>query len=650
MKSKYFSIVLFFFFVINYNAQSNEDAILFSIDGAPVYVSEFLRVYNKNLELVQDESQKDVDEYLKLFTNYKLKLKEARALGLDKRESYSRELNTYKKQLASSFISDSKVTDDLVEEAYARISNDVKANHILVRIDDSASPEDTLVAYNKILKLRERAIAEGFENIRKEVHNGKTVFGEALGYFNGFKMVYNFENAAFKTPVGEISMPFRTRFGYHIVKVFDKRKSRGERTVAHIMIGFNSKDTLHGSPETRINEIYQKINQGEEFEDLARQFSEDKSSSSKGGLLKPFSGGQLSAPEFEDVAFSLESAGEVSEPFKTKFGWHIIKLYEKTPVPPFEVMKPELEVKVKRDDRSRLIDEALYKNLRTRYKISDDQPALDYFVSILNENYFRRTWTLPEDFSADSALIKIGNRQLRFNDFGDYLLKSQRTVQKREPFNVLVRKHYNDFLNASLMRYREDNLEFENEDFAHILREYQDGLLLFDLMESKIWDSSKDSIQIQNFYASNKSKYYVPERIQAIVASSTTQKPLKKVAKLLEQGLALDRIKNLINGNDSIEVIFTSGIMDSQHQALPKDYTFKMGLSKIYKHNSNFVLVQVKEIVPETLKSFEEAKGAIISDYQEFKEAQWIKELHEKYKVVVDKQVLNQVKKMVNRS
>ncbi|WP_242086205.1 peptidylprolyl isomerase [Aestuariivivens sediminis] len=650
MKIKYFSVVFVLFLFIKTYAQSHEDPILFSVDGEPVYVSEFLRVYNKNLDLVQDESQKDLDEYLSLYINYKLKLKEAKALGLDKKESYSRELNTYRNQLAKSYISDSRVTEALVKEAYDRISHDVKANHILVRVDENASPQDTLAAYHEIHKLRERALNEGFEVVRKQVHDGKTIFGEELGYFTGFKMVYKFENAAFNTPVGAISMPFRTRFGYHILKVFDKRKSRGERTVAHIMIGFNSKDTLHGSPETRIHEIYKKINQGSDFEVLAKQFSEDKSSASKGGLLKPFSGGQLSAPEFEEVAFSLEHIGDVSQPFKTKFGWHIVKLYEKTPVAPFEVMKPELEVKVKRDDRSRLIDEALYAKLRQRYKVGSEPPALDYFASLLNENYFTRSWRLPEDFQGNKPLITIGDRTLTYNDFGSYLLDSQRGFNNRAPFKDVVLKHYNAFLNRNLVTYREDNLEQENKDFALIMGEYRDGLLLFDLMESTIWNAGNDSTELQQFYETHKSNYHVPERIDAIVASSSQQKTLKKVAKLLEQGMALDKIKNLVNSNTNIEVIFTTGIMDAGHQALPEAYTFKMGLSKIYRHNSGFVLVQTKEILPASIKSFEEAKGAVISDYQDFKEENWVKALRRKYEVSVDQKVLDQVKQTVKNN
>jgi peptidyl-prolyl cis-trans isomerase SurA len=317
MKLRFFYTVLAVLFAINTNAQATNEDVLFKIDNTPVYASEFLRVYNKNLELVQDESQKDVDAYLKLFVNYKLKLKEARDLEYNKKPSYIRELANYKKQLAKNYLTDNKVTDDLVSEAYDRTLNELKASHILIKIPEDASPEDTLTAYNQIMKLRESVINVGFEAVKKDMHNGKTIFAEGLGYFSCFKMVYDFENMAYNTEVGEVSMPFRTKFGYHIVKIFDKRKSRGTVTVAHIMVSNKQTDSLQDAPEIRINDIYKKLSQGEDFESLAKQFSEDKSSSDKGGKLNSFSGGQLSSSEFEDVAFNLKNVGDVSQPFQS---------------------------------------------------------------------------------------------------------------------------------------------------------------------------------------------------------------------------------------------------------------------------------------------------------------------------------------------
>ncbi|MFD1163350.1 peptidylprolyl isomerase [Hwangdonia seohaensis] len=648
MKLKLFFTLLLTAMALNLNAQADAEEVLFTVDDDPVYVSEFLRVYNKNLDLVQDESQKDVDEYLALFTNYKLKLKEAKTLELHEKPSYLRELNTYKKQLAKNFIYDNKVTDALVEEAYDRISYEVKANHILIKIPENANPQDTLVAFNAIGKLRDRALSEGFETVRKEVHNGTSVFGEELGYFTGFRMVYKFENAAFNTEIDDISQPFRTRFGYHIVKVLDKRKSRGERTVAHIMVGIKPNDTLSENPESRIRDIYKKLNQGEDFEALAKQFSEDKNSAAKGGLLAAFSSGQLSSPEFEDVAFNLNEVGDVSEPFKTKYGWHIVKLHAKKLTPPFDEMKSELEAKVKRDERSKLIDDALYAKLKAKYHIDDGQPALDYFTSIITDDYFKNTWKLPSDFKGDSPLVNIGNQQFTFKDFGDYLEKTQRGTNPKSTIKTIVSEKLDAFINTRLVLYQENHLEEENEEFAHIVNEYRDGLLLFDLMESTIWNTANsDSLETQNYYNANREKYVFPKRVDAIVASSTNQRVLKKVAKLLKRNMDLEVIKNLVNNNGEVHVVFTSGIMDANHQALPDDFEFSKGISKIYKHNQAYIVAKVNAVLPKQLKTFEEAKGLIISDYQTYKEENWVNDLKAKYKVVVNQNALDKVRNQI---
>ena len=650
MKFKYFFIQIPFFFCCLLNAQTIDKEVLLEVDGDPVYVSEFMNVYNKNLDLVQDESQKDVDAYLKLFTNYKLKLKEAKTLGLNEKPSYKRELLTYRKQLAKNFMTDNTVTEALVEEAYNRVSNDVKAQHILVLLSEDAAPLDTLAAYNQITKLREATLADGFGNVMTKKADGKTVIAEQLGWFNGFKMVYAFENAAFNTAVGETSQPFRTRFGYHIVNVQEKRKSRGERTVAHIMVVNKEGEANTENPETRIQDIYKKINQGEDFEALAKQFSDDKSSASKGGLMPPFSGGQLSASEFEDVAFGLEDVGAVSKPFKTQYGWHIVKLYNKKPVENFEDVKTELVQKVKRDERSKRIDNALYNKLKATYNLSGVQPNLDYFVSVLNEDYYKRKWKLPSDFQATKILFTIGEKGFTYKDFGNYMVKTQRNLRENTPFINIVSTKYTEFFNKSLVEYHEAHLDQVNPEFANVINEYRDGLLLFDLMENTIWNASKtDSLDIQEFYNSNKKNYILPERIDAVVASSAKQKTLKKVSKLLEENMSLDRIKNLVNSNDAVEVIFTSGIMDAEHQALPKGFKFKKGISKIFKHHDAFAVVQVKEILSKTEKTLEEAKGAVISDYQNEKEAKWVEALAKKYPVIVHKDVLKKVKSEIEK-
>ena len=629
-------------------AQNANDQVLFTVDGESVYSSEFERVFNKNLDLVKDESQKDIDEYLKLFINYKLKLREAKELELDKKESYKKELESYKNQLASGYLTDNKVTNELVEEAYERTQYEVEARHVLIRLDGNASPADTLKVYDELLKIRDRIKNEGFEKIQKELHDGKTIFAEDLGYFSAFKMVYNFETAAYKTPVGEISQPFKTRFGYHIVQVLDKRKARGSRQVGHIMILSNQKEEAQGTPEERINDIYQKIQQGEEFETLAKQFSDDKSSANSGGKLAPFQSGELSSPEFEEQAFSLTEIGQISKPFKSQFGWHIVKLYEIHPIVTLEAMRPELESKVKKDSRSQLINEKVIENLKKQYGVVDS--SLDEFTGMITDEFFKGRWTLPSDFDASKPFVKIGKEQLTYGDFGYYLVGVQKRRVPKLDASKLVQMSYDQFMSQELMAYKKDHLEEENEDYANIVSEYRDGLLLFDLMESYIWNVSKsDTTELRNYFDLNKAKYMWEERVDAVVASSADKNIVKEVSKLFKKGKTPTEIKETLNKDGQVNVIFTSGIMERNHQSLPSDFKFEKGVSKIYHFNDGYIVAEVNEVMPKAPKTYNEAKGMVISDFQSHKEELWLKELGQKYKVEVNQEALDQVKKELKK-
>ena len=495
--------------------------VLFTVENTPITATEFVRVYNKNLDLVKDESQKDIDNYLELYINYQLKLREAKRLKLDEEPAYKREFESYKKQLLKNYVSDAEVTEELIAEAYDRLSFDINASHILVRIDPAE--KDTTIAYNKIVEFRKRALEEGFDNVRALVHDGQQIYGEELGYFSAFKMVYDFETVAYETPVGQISQPFRTQFGYHIVHVKDKRPSRGEVTVAHIMVSLNQTDK-DVDPEQRINEIYSKFQQGDSFESLAKQFSDDKSSSNKGGALMPFKGGQLSAVEFEDVAFSLSEKDEVSKPFKTQFGWHIVKLLNKKPLESFEELKPEIQNRIQRDSRSKLINEALVKRLKSKYQIKTFAETTDYFENKLSSEFFNRTWRVPEELK-EATSLKIDSINYSYKDFALFLESSQKNyIGKNLAFNYIVETEYKNFVNNSIIAYHETYLEFTNPEYAAILTEYRDGLLLFDLMEKEIWNkAAKDSVGLENYYNNNKARYVWNDRVDLVMASSANK-------------------------------------------------------------------------------------------------------------------------------
>lgn len=638
-----FKYVLILFLAFNFSFAQEKDDVLLKVDGESIMTSEFLRVYNKNLDLVKDESQKDIDGYLKLFTEYQLKLKEAKRLKLDENEKYLREFLRYKKQLTKNYLSENKVTDALVEEAYNRSNIDINASHVLVRLDENA--KDTMSAYKEVLKLRERVLDEGFEVVKKQMHDGTTIFLEDLGYFSAFKMVYDFETAAYNTPEGEISMPFRTRFGYHVVKINEKRASRGTMTAAHIMIALKQKDSLL-DPEKRINDIYKKLQQGEKFESLAKQFSDDKSSATKGGQLASFKSGQLSSVKFEDEAFSLKEDGAISKPFKTEYGWHIVKRISLAPLKKLEELRPELEAKVQRDSRSKLINAAMVDQLRKRYQISYNPEAKAYFKSILSSEFFERSWRLPEDFEKDKTLFSINNRPFSYNEFGRHLMSAQRVYAKKTiPFVSVIDKEFERFFEKSILQYREDNLELENKDFANIIKEYRDGLLLFDLMEKEVWNkASKDTLGLEAYYQKNKEKYQWEDRVDVVIISSANEKIIAKALKMMKRNKSQEEIETALNTDAKKNVIFTKGVYNATDDKLPNDFEMKNGISKILQHNEAFHVINVKEVLPAGNKTLEEAKGNVINDYQSELETNWMDDLYNRFEVEVNKKALDAVK------
>ena len=645
MKMNVLRTTLIAFIVSCFFANAQEKTVLFTVNEVPVYTNEFKRVYNKNLDLVKDDSQKNIDNYLDLFVKYKLKIAEAKTLGLDKKPSYLREFGNYKDQLAKNYLNDNKVTDQLIEEAYNRLQTEVDANHILVKLEENASPKDSLLAFQEIQKLRLRAINEGFDVVKKDIHNGHNLFAEELGYFTAFKMVYSFENAAYNTPVGEWSAPFRTQFGYHVVLVKDKRKNRGDVTVAHIML-LDKEDSKDN--ESRINEIYKRIKQGEDFGALAKQFSEDKSSSSNGGQLNTFSAGQLSSKTFENEAFALEDVKDVSKPFKSEFGYHIVKLIEKHGVKSFSELAPELKNKIKRDSRSKVINDKRLEGLYNKYNVSKITPDLKPIVSILDDTYFTSSWKIPASFKGEVQLFKIGNTVFSQHDFAKFLLKSQRKRQAKVALEKLVADNYNLYIESSLKIYQEENLENENEDYAQILMEYRDGLLLFDLMETEIWNAAKqDSVGLQQYFKLHQDNYFYDVRVDAIVASSAKKSSIKKVAKLLSTNVSPDVIKTQLNTESKINVSFIEDTLDVNHQALPKDLKLETGVSDVFTHNDAYSVVSIKSVIPKTAKSFEEAKGHVIADFQEEKEKDWMSGLAQKYNVVINQEALKQVKEQL---
>ncbi len=635
-------------------AQKSTKEVLFSINDKNYYTDEFSRVYKKNIDLVKDESQKDLNQYLELFVGYKLKINKAYDLGLQNNPKYQNELKGYRTQLSKNYFTDSKVTKELLEEAYARSQKEVKASHILILCDENASPADTLLAYNQAKDLRARIVkGEDFGNLASEFSqdpSAKENKGD-LGYFSAFRMVYAFETAAFKTPKGSVSNPIRTRFGYHLIKVEDARDNRGEVTVAHIMImkpSSGTKEDIDKASNT-IQDIYKKIQQGENFESLANLYSEDKSSSSRGGVLNRFGSGGLSSVEFENVAFSLTKENPISKPFQSQYGWHIVKLIEKHPIKSFDEMKADLEEKISKDERSRLITASLNEKLRKKYIIKKDVKLYDKIKKVVTNDFYTNKWELPTNLKEFSGnLLTVSTKSNTGDEFLTYIRSQEKASQTLKPIDKLVNKIYTNFEDQKISEFYNDNLENEFPEFANVMDEYRDGLLLFDLMEKEIWDKSKtDTIGLKKYYDLNKDKYNWKTRLDLAVVSSTNKKFIEKAKKLLLQNKTADEIKKELNIKEVVNVMASSGVFEEGNDFIPKNTKQQLGVSEITKQGEYYFVSKISKIIPATNKTLEECKGKTINDYQQFLEENWVNNLKKEYKVKINQEVFDNIKKEI---
>lgn len=652
MNIKHFLIVSLMSFSGVVLAQKKE--ILFTVDNTPYYTDEFVRVYNKNLDLVKDESQKDIDNYLDLYLAYKLKVNKAYKLGLNKDPKYINELKSYRNQLSKNYLTDTQITDELIREAYDRSLKEINASHILILVDENAQPQDTLKAYQKIQSIRERILkGEDFGKLAQELSEDPSAKENKgnLGYFSVFRMVYPFENGAYSTQKGEVSKPVRTRFGYHLIKVNDIRDNRGEITVAHIMINKPQDESKKGEALDKIKTIYQKLQQGEKFEDLANQFSDDKTSAQKGGVLGQIASGNLNSVAFEDASFSIKNIGEYTAPVETEFGWHIIKLLEKHPVKPFEEVKSDFENRIKRDERSKKIAESMNSKLEKKYKPVVDYKLLKKATELVTDEFYQEKFEIPNNIDAfNKTAITIQKKHISGIEFLNYIQAQQNAVQRVKPIEKLKETLVKDFVSSNLNSYYDENLENEFSEFRYVMDEYKEGLLLFDLMEKEIWQrASTDTLGLEAFYQKNKDKYQWNKRIDAVVASSVKQDFVEQTKKYFEQGKSVDFIKKELNKDAIVNIMIDEGYYEEGSSGLPKEYTLEKGVSKVYKQGDYYYVILGKDIVPSSQKTLDEARGRVVSDYQIYLEENWLDALKKEFTYKVDNKTFNKVKKQLKK-
>ncbi|HVD97391.1 MAG TPA: peptidylprolyl isomerase [Cytophagaceae bacterium] len=721
-----------------------------------IYTPEFEYVYKKNNANTPDAyTSQSLKEYLDLYTNFRLKVKEAEVMGLDTTAAFKKELEGYRKQLAQPYLTEKGVTDQLCREAYERMKEEVNASHILIEVGPDADPKDTLIAYNKIVEIRQKAVAgEDFGKLAVQYSQDPSAKNNKgnLGYFTALQMVYPFEDAAYKTKVGEISNPVRTRFGYHILKVNNRRPSQGQVHVAHIMVratsGLPVADSL--AAKQKIDEIYKKLKSGEKWEAMVSQFSDDVNSKTHAGELPWFSTGRM-IPSFEEASFKLVNPGDISEPVQTPYGWHIIKLLEKKKLETYEELEPTIKSKVAKDSRSELNKTVLLQRLKKEDNFVEYPKAVDAAISMADSTLIQGSFSKTTDEKTNQTLFTIKNEKYTTADFFAYVKTTQKPRKNISPAQYM-RNLYKDYSNSKLLSYEENHLEEKYLDYKMLVREYRDGILLFQLMDDKVWSKAiEDTAGLKKFFKENNNNYTWSTRAQATIYNVADQQTLDKLkqelgkdkflvkepniqpvrfpankvdldsdlkkkinqaigpmlkdksmvlelgggrefgeaaslskaradsikAYLVERAIDPHRIitKDLgkaaqrktsaekdadrqvtftfystskkaleaqFNEKTPLTLQVTDGLFQKGEQAILDSVEWKSGTYTI-KQDGRINYIVINKIETARNKTFEEARGLAISDYQTYLEKEWIAELKKKYPVTVNEQELQKL-------
>ena len=670
---KLVSVLLLSTIAFTVNAQE-KDPTLLTIGGGEVKLSEFNAIFNKN-KTDKAVTEASVNEYLDLYIKFKLKVREAEELGYDTLPKFINELKGYRKQLAEPYLTDKEVTESLIKEAYDRLKQDVRASHILIRVDEDSDPSDTLKAYNKIVEYRKRVVkGEKFDKVladaisknnvdklTKELaywdsKKGNVIDGQDLGYFSAMHMVYPFETAAYTTEIGKVSQPIRTKFGYHLVYVADKRAARGTIKTAHIMIKADTKSPKSAEAQKKkVDEIYEKLKAGEDFANLASQFSDDKNSAKRGGELPEFNAGKM-VPAYEEAAFALKNDGDYSMPIQSQYGWHIVKRLSLRELEPFDVIYNTLKAKITRDSRSNKSKASLMAKIKAENNFKENiKERNDFYKLITAEQFKKGEWTAENAKKYNKVMFGFyapdgEKKEYTQTDFA-LVLEKQRVKDQNKSINIkaVINRIYAKEVDKTALEFKDNRLPKTNKEFALLMQEYRDGILLFDLTDEKVWSKAvKDSAGLENFYQANKTNYMWDKRVDATVYTCSDEAVAKKLEKILKKkakkGYTNGQIMEMINQESQLALQIEEGKFSKNDNENIDKATWENGAKSKITTKNGVVIVYVNKVLAPEPKALEDIKGLITSDYQNHLETEWVKELKGKYKVEVNKEVLKLVK------
>ena len=523
------------------NAQTEPFAI--KIGNSVITPTELSQTYRRLLQsdsVKKDKSREFFDNYL----NYKLMVYAAQRMGKDTTKAFKEEINSYRRELATPYLVDKILLEKMIQETYERMREEVRVAHIFIPVPNNASPADTMVAFDEIRTLRLRILkGESFEQIAKNYsQDTKTAEkGGDMGFIAVLENNYAFETAAYRNPKGDVSLPIRTNKGYHLVKVLEKRSSRGRIKLAHILVSVaaNEKPEVIAAAKKKIDEAYDYLKKNEPFEGVCRVYSTDPNTKNRGGQLnKWFEAGTLIDEKMANAVFALTDKGDYTAPIQTALGWHIFRLVEKKPLLKFEELSQYIREKVIADgSRGVIIKGNLVKKLKKdnnfQESMSVKQEALDSFYKdrMGNEDYLGKT------------IFTINQTPSTVREFYSFVTKTQRQLAKIGALNdKSERDWYNLFVEDRNLRYEESNLEVKYPEFRSDIQDFRDGVLQKEFLSENVLDKSLDSLSQLKYFNQNSQNYHYTNRVLAKVVSTDRRETMEQAkASLLKAPYPMNR-------------------------------------------------------------------------------------------------------------
>lgn len=651
IRSSYLIIMIYLFPAIC-QAQDMNTKILMTVDGNNIQAGEFIRMYKKSTE---PGKILDVDSYLKQFTIFKLKVTDALHEGYDTTLSFRNELNGYRDQLAQNYLTDTHTEEKLLQKAYQRSLTEINAWHILIALPQEASAEDTLRAWQKASGIRERIIkGEPFESVARGTSDDKSVKinGGNLGYFSVFQMIMPFEDAAYSLKKGSISMPVRTPYGYHIIKVVDKRPSKGRIKVAHIMkaIPPGTNDNEAKKAEIQIDSIYKLLKKGASFAELAKKYSDHKESAIKGGELDWFGTGEF-IRDFSEAAFSIADTGKYTEPVHTLYGWHIIKLLEKKTPGTFEESRSFLESKINKSYLNSISKKSFVEKLKKGYNYQINQDAYKWFLDHTDTLIIQGLKSYDRSSMPEGNIYSFANQHITTIEFANYIEKRRLMVVTKDS-SVFINRLIETRVSDHLISYENSILEKKYPEFRYLMNEFHDGMLLFEISGKKVWNRiSNDSSGIHRYYEEHKNDWLSRRGIEAKIytlKSPDGEKLLSAAFIKYSRKPAFDNLllKKFNRTNDTLLYINEGTWFKGDNQEIDK-IDWNNGSHSFFRDGFPSIIIIKRVLEPSPLK-FEDVQGEVMTGYQEFLENEWIEQLNKKYNVKVDNLLLGEIKKKLN--